>query len=174
MTALPPPSELPSLLAATQRRLDDIQTFQLPRLAGVTSLALHADLCQECREDLDSVDYNLQVRLPLFPLSTAVADLKVCRELALASSAGGAASNTLQQIDLLQKSLGSLRQEYRATALNSKRSMAARRQARNEERYEIDTTRLGESSTGQSDTGRARGAVDMGQVSSLTIHSGRG
>ncbi|OCF37880.1 hypothetical protein I317_03457 [Kwoniella heveanensis CBS 569] len=58
---------LPVVLSNLPRRLNDIETFQLPRLrACLGPLDLHRELVEELRGDLDSIKYKLEVAQELY------------------------------------------------------------------------------------------------------------
>jgi protein transport protein SEC20 len=65
MASLPTLADLPNTLASLQRRLTDLETFQLPRLSACHGPSdLIRELSEEMRSDLEGVRRGIEVGLP--------------------------------------------------------------------------------------------------------------
>ncbi|KAK4685769.1 protein transport protein SEC20, partial [Tremellales sp. Uapishka_1] len=111
MPPLPPATlaSIQSLLASVERQTHDIASYQLPRLSTTTSLALHRELAEEVRTDLDAVAHSLEV----------------CAELreSLRSSEREGIDD---RCGLLAEDYTRLKKLYRETMLSSKREITRR------------------------------------------------
>ncbi|EIW67279.1 hypothetical protein TREMEDRAFT_64527 [Tremella mesenterica DSM 1558] len=124
MSPIPPPSELPHLLASAQRRIQDMKTFQLPRLADCEP-SMRKELCEELREDLERVVYTI----------------RLCREISL-SLPSSSQNSSLSTCSDLEVECQALRITYRQAILNSRRNVRKstledKRLKDKDERYEL-------------------------------------
>ncbi|WVF72748.1 hypothetical protein IAT40_007566 [Kwoniella sp. CBS 6097] len=155
------------ILSNLPRRLNDIETFQLPRLKGCLGpLDLHRELVDEMRGDLDAVRYKLEVAQELYDsvhLHIPNSEREVYHS----------------QLNELNHQYNSLKTSFRSAMIESKRNIVSRRSRVHElsernKRYELDSKLNvdgnnggvagegeGEGSLSKRDT-RARSAAEIG------------
>ncbi|WVQ99950.1 hypothetical protein IAU59_007093 [Kwoniella sp. CBS 9459] len=151
------------ILSNLPRRLNDIETFQLPRLKGCLGpLDLHRELVDEMRGDLEGVRYKLEVAQEMYE-----------------SVPSSEKESYLPRLNELNSQYNSLKTSFRSAMVESKRNIVSRRSRAHElsernGRYELDSQLAkgasaggkqegeGEETLGNKRDNRARSAAEFG------------
>ncbi|WWC90782.1 uncharacterized protein L201_005719 [Kwoniella dendrophila CBS 6074] len=152
---------LNSILSSLPRRLNDLESFQLPRLQQCLGpLDLHKELCDEMRSDLEGIRYNLDMAKEIIqsiPLSTHHTE-------------------SVDKLHDFEQQYLVLKRSFRQSMLDSKRNILSRRSRvhelaeKSKSRYELDESRIEEEEDNQIDNnntsrkakGKAMSAAEFG------------
>nr|XP_019044599.1 hypothetical protein I302_06512 [Kwoniella bestiolae CBS 10118]OCF23529.1 hypothetical protein I302_06512 [Kwoniella bestiolae CBS 10118] len=141
---------LSSILSSLPRRLNDLESFQLPRLHKCLGpLDLHKELVDEMRGDLEGIRYNLEL----------------AKEM-IYSLSPYEQNEAQQKIHELEQQYLSIKRSFRQAMLHSKRTILSRRSRvhelneKSKSRYELDESRLVEGD--EKGKGKARSAAEFG------------
>ncbi|WWC63237.1 uncharacterized protein I303_105837 [Kwoniella dejecticola CBS 10117] len=154
---------LNSILGSLPRRLNDLETFQLPRLQSCLGpLDLHKELVEEMRSDLEVIHYNIEIAKEMsHSIIFSIEDEQEREEVS-------------GRIRIVEDRYTSLKRSFRQAMLDSKRNILSRRSRvhelseKSKSRYELDESRLqGDldknwSASGTRGKGKAMSAAEFG------------